>query len=163
MNMHLEFCKKIMSYNLNWSDLVLLICFCHLAGNNDDNYIGGYDLEFLDDSLDDVDGFDFTMNKLNLTDGSHNLIKGNYVEFANNGGFKDSEHWKLTDKAKKDLLAELKGKKNFKKNMVLFNKIQCKKMFYNQREAGDPLPVTGQVFLGGVRRVVPPSGSTRSC
>ncbi|MDR2434711.1 MAG: ATP-binding protein, partial [Treponema sp.] len=135
MNMHLEFCKKIMSCNLNWSDLVLLICFCHLAGNNDDNYIGDHDLEFLDDSLDDVDGFDFTINKLELTDSSHNLIKGNYVEFANDGGFKDSEHWKLTDEAKRDLLTELKGKKNFKKNMVLFNNIQYKKMFYNQREA----------------------------
>jgi hypothetical protein len=134
MNMHLEFCKKIMSYNLNKSDLILLICFCHLAGNNDDDCIGDHDLEFLDD-MDDADGFDFTMNKLDLTDGSHNLIKGHYVEFANEGGFKDPDHWKLTDKTKKDLLTELKGKKNFKKNMVLFNKIQCKKMFYNQREA----------------------------
>jgi hypothetical protein len=135
VNMHLEFCKKITSCNLNWSDFILLICFCHLAGNNDDNYIGDHDLEFLDDSTDDIERFDFSINKLELTDGSHNLIKGNYVEFASNGGFKDSEHWKLTDKANKDLLTELKGKKNFKKNMVLFNTIQRKKMFYNHREA----------------------------
>jgi SpoVK/Ycf46/Vps4 family AAA+-type ATPase len=106
-----------------------------LAGNNDDNYIGDHELEFLDDNTDDVERFDLTMNKLELKDGSHNLIKGNYVEFANNGGFKDSEHWKLTDKAKKELLTELKGKKNFKKNMVLFNTIQRKKMFYNQRDS----------------------------
>jgi hypothetical protein len=136
-NMHLEFCKKITGYKLDWSDMVLLICFCHLAGNNDDNYIGDHNFEFLDDGLDNADGFDFTMNKMNLTDGSHNLIKGNYVEFANDGGFKDSAHWKLTDKAKKELLTELKGKNNFKKNMVLFKTIQCKKMFYNQREAAE--------------------------
>jgi hypothetical protein len=31
------------------------------------------------------------------------------------------------------------------------------------RPMQDSLPVTGQVFPGGVRRVVPPGGSTRSC
>jgi hypothetical protein len=137
MNMHLGFCKKIISYNLNWSDLVLLVCFCHLAGNNDDNCIGEYDLEFLDDDLDDIDGFDFTTNKLYLTEGSHNLIERNYVEFADNGGFIDPEHWKLTDNAKNELLAELTGKKDFKKNMILFNKIKCKKMVYNPREGAE--------------------------
>jgi SpoVK/Ycf46/Vps4 family AAA+-type ATPase len=115
--------------------MVLFSCFCHLAGNNNDDCIGERDFEFLDDSMDDIDGFDSSMNIINLRDGSHNLIERNYVEFANNGGFKDLEHWKLTDKVKKDLLTELKGKKNFKENMILFNKIQCKKMFYNQREA----------------------------
>jgi hypothetical protein len=137
MNMHLEFCKKIMSCDLSWSDLVLLVCFCHLAGNNDDNHIGERDLEFLDDGLDDIDGFDFLMNKLDLTDGSHNLIERNYVEFVNDGGFIDSEHWKLTDTAKNELLAELTGKKDFKKNMILFNKIKCKKMVYNPKEGAE--------------------------
>jgi hypothetical protein len=135
LNMHLEFCKKIISYKLDWSDFVLLICFCLLAENN--NHIGADDLEFLDDGPDDLDGFDFSINKIELELGSHLLMERNYVEFANSGGFIDSEHWKLSDRAKNELLAELKTKDKFRKNMILSNKIQNKKMFYNTREMAE--------------------------
>jgi hypothetical protein len=46
-NMHLEFCKKILSYNLGESSLTLLLCFCLLFEANDDDNIGMHDLEFL--------------------------------------------------------------------------------------------------------------------
>jgi len=48
-NMHLVFCRKIMSYNLYEDDLILLVCFCHFSGNNDDDNIGMYDIKFLFD------------------------------------------------------------------------------------------------------------------
>jgi hypothetical protein len=48
-NMHLYFCKKIMSYGFCTGDLVMLLCFCVLFANNNDDNVGGHDLEFLFD------------------------------------------------------------------------------------------------------------------
>jgi hypothetical protein len=130
MNMHLHFCKKIISYDLFAEDLVLLIAFCHLFGNNDDDNIGFHDLELLYD-----DKIDAKLEKKCLSNGDHTLIEHKLVEFTNNNGFVNSESWKLSDMAKKELLSELKvEKKNYHKNLILHNSIQCKEMFYNEKE-----------------------------
>ena len=131
LNMHLEFCKKIMSYNLNESDLLLLICFCHLAGNNNDDNIGSHDIEFLYENRGE-----FVLTKRGLCEGYHTLISDKFMEYNNDNGFLDSESWKLSDTAKKELLSELnlKGKHNYQKNLIMFNAINQKRMFYNSRE-----------------------------
>ncbi|MDR2509147.1 MAG: ATP-binding protein [Spirochaetaceae bacterium] len=134
MNMHLEFCKKIMSYNLFEYDLVLLICFCHLYGNNDDDNIGIRDFAFLyEDRCAAIDV------KREFAGGSHILIKAKYIEYTNNNGFVNNESYKLSGMAKKELLTELNGggKQNYQKNLILSGSIQSKKMFYNQKEAGE--------------------------
>jgi hypothetical protein len=130
MNMHLLFCKKIMSYNLDEDNLILLILFCHLSGNNDDDNIGLHDLHFLYD-----DKSNASRVRKSLSDGSHVLIKGKFVEFTNNNGFVNSESWKLSDMAKKELLSELNAAgKNYQKNIILHSSIQSKKLFYNEKE-----------------------------
>ena len=133
-NMHLEFCKKIMSYKFRNGTLVLLLCFCHLFGNNNDDNIGAHDIEFLYDRK-----FLFSEVKQGLSDGSHSLMEGKFVVHTNDDGFVNSDSWKLSDKAKKELLAEMniKGKRNYQKNLILFNSIKPKKMFYNERETGE--------------------------
>jgi hypothetical protein len=97
MNMHLLFCKKIMSYNLYEDYLVLLILFCHLSGNNNDDNIGFHDLQFLFDNKSEASSV-----KKDLSDGSHTLVASKFVEFANNNGFVNNESWKLSDMAKKE-------------------------------------------------------------
>jgi SpoVK/Ycf46/Vps4 family AAA+-type ATPase len=72
--------------------------------------------------------------EFDLKHGTHTLIEKEYVQFADGDGFIDSEHWKLSDKAKKELLAEYKNKEQYKKRLILFNTIQAKKMFFNTRE-----------------------------
>jgi len=131
LNMHLEFCKKIMSYNFNSEDLTLLICFCHLCGNNNDDNIHAYDFSFLYD-----DKSSFTDIKISLSKGNHILMETKFIEYTNDNGFFDSECWKLSDKAKKDLLAEInvKGSQDYRKSLTLFDAIKPKKMFYNARE-----------------------------
>jgi hypothetical protein len=131
LNMHLEFCKKIMSYNFDSEDLTLLICFCHLAGNNNDDNIHTYDFSFLYD-----DKSTFTDIKISLSKGNHVLMETKFIEYTNDNGFFDSDSWKLSDKAKKDLLAEInvKGSQDYKKSLTLFDTIKPKKMFYNERE-----------------------------
>ena len=130
-NMQLEFCKKIMSYNFHEDDLVLLACFCHLFGNNNDDHIGNHDFGSIYDNK-------FLLKEItsDLSAGTHNLIENKFIEFNNDDGFVNNESWKLTDIAKKELLSEInvKKSKNYKKNLVLFDTIKAKKMFYNSRE-----------------------------
>jgi len=129
LNMHLLFCKKIMSYNLYESNLILLICFCHLFANNDDDNIGTHDIKFLYDEK-----FIFSDVKTSLIHGRHTLIESKFITYTNNDGFVNSDSWKLSDIAKKELLSELIEKRNYQKNLILFDKIKPKKMFYNAKE-----------------------------
>ena len=128
-NKHLEFCKKIMRYNFRNGNLVLLLCFCHLFGNNNDDNIGPNDLEFLYDQK-----FIFSDIKQLLSEGFHPLMEAKLIEHNNTNGFIESDSWKLSDHAKKELMAEFKENKNYRKNMILFDTIKEKKMFYNNRE-----------------------------
>jgi SpoVK/Ycf46/Vps4 family AAA+-type ATPase len=72
--------------------------------------------------------------EFDLKHGTHTLIEKEYVQFTDDDGFVDSGHWKLSDKAKKELLSEYKNKEQFKKNMLSFNKIKDKQMFFNAKE-----------------------------
>lgn len=133
-NMHLLFCKKIMSYNLHDDDLVLLGCFCHLAANNNDDNIGAHDFEFIFD-----DKWRQKSVKRGFSDGNHPLVCCKYIEYNNSGGFVNKESYRLSDMAKKELLSELPayGRHNYQKNLILFDSINVKKMFYNEKESGD--------------------------
>jgi len=128
-NMHLLFCKKILSYNFSQSNLVFLLCFCHLFGNNNDDNIGGHDFKFLFEN-----NTVYRMVKKELSDGSHALINSKFIDYNDNDGFVNSESWKLSDKAKKELLSEITVVKNFKKGLTSYEKIIAKKLFYNERE-----------------------------
>jgi len=134
LNMHLEFCKKIMSYNLYEDDLVLLLCFCHLAGNNNDNNIGIHDFAYLYEDKRIANSL-----KRSFRMGDHALISGKFIVQTNDDGFVNSESWKLSDMAKKELLSELdvKGSQSYKKNLIMFDSIKPKKMFFNPRESGE--------------------------
>ena len=132
LNMHLVFCQKIMSYKFAEDDLILLLCFCHLFGSNNDDNIGSHDIHFLFDEV-----FIFSGVKQQLSDGSHVLMEAKLVEHNNRNGFVDSDSWKLSDTAKKELMAEFKVNRNYKKDLILFDTIKSKKMFYNPRETGE--------------------------
>ena len=131
LNMHLEFCRVIKGYKLDNDDLVLLLCFCHLYYNNNDDNIGIYDLNFLHENKVKIKEI-----KKSLSIGSHYLIEKKLVEYNNDNGLIDNESWKLSDRAKKELLSDmcLNIKLNYKKNLILFDDIKPKKMFYNSRE-----------------------------
>jgi len=128
LNKHLLFCQKIISYKLDEDDLILLLCFCHLFVNNHDDYIISGDLEFLygDETV------DYGIEE--LSPGDHPLMEAKFVEYTNSNGFVNSDSWKLSDMAKKELLAEFKQNRNYGKNLILFDTIKAKKMFYNPRE-----------------------------
>jgi hypothetical protein len=131
-NMHLSFSKKIRNCNLGKESLLLLLCFCHLFVDNEHD-------EILFRDIDDYfeEGRIFNRIKMELSSGGHPLMKINYVENANADGFGNRQAFKLTDKAKKELLAELDIKalnKNNKKGLMLSSAITEKMMFYNKKE-----------------------------
>jgi len=128
-NKHLNFCKKIMSYCLDENDLILLLRFCDLYGAFDMDIIQKHNLEFMFDKE-----LDFSGIMQLLFDGSHPLMKAKLIEHTNeDNSFVCSDVWKLSDTAKKELMTELKEKK-YKKNLILYNSIKPKKMYYNERE-----------------------------
>ncbi|MCL2093731.1 MAG: ATP-binding protein [Treponema sp.] len=150
MNMHLGFCKKIMSFNLDDDNLILLLCFCHLAGNNSDDNIGFYDIEFLYE-----DKGHGLSHRTALTKGNHIFIEKNLVEHNQDDGFRNNESWKLTDHAKKELLFELDLAVNqkFLKNMILHDTIKTKRLYYNGREKKEISTLTNLLIEPNFREI----------
>lgn len=138
MNMHLLFCKKFMGLNFDRYDATLLLCFCHLFVNNNDDFIREGDLDFLYE-----DRRIFRRTKTDLADGSHELMEAKLVDYANSDGFVDTEHWKLSDIAKKELLSELNlEKSSYKNRLILHGSIKAKTMFYNTEETAQVQKLT---------------------
>ncbi|MDR3201042.1 MAG: ATP-binding protein [Spirochaetales bacterium] len=131
-NMQLLFCQKLMSYNFDQEDVLLLLCFCHLCVNNHDDNIGWHDFGFLYDKKSEAR---YVLRE--LKEGDHTLMETEFIENANADGFLNKEAFKLTDKAKKDLLGELEISSlrvNSKKGLILWDAITPKKLFYNEKE-----------------------------
>jgi hypothetical protein len=131
-NKQLAFVRKTLSYALPDDDFVLLLFFCHLFVDNNDDNIGAGDLEDLYDN-----DTELRMQMNSLTNDSNILIKYNFIEHSNDGGFADKNAFRLTDWAKCELLSELnlnlKGE-DPKKDLLLHEKLVEKKLIY---EKGD--------------------------
>jgi hypothetical protein len=131
--MQLLFCQKIKSYNLNPENKIFFLLFCHLSVNNHDDNIGYHDFSFLYDRK--------SKSRIvahELREGDHILIQHNLIENTCDDGFVDSESYKLTDHAKKELLAELDIKDikvKRKKGLILWDSLENKKMFYHEKES----------------------------
>lgn len=131
-NMQLLFAQKLKSYHLDEEDTVLLLCFCHLFVNNDDDNI----------RFDDVDIYDHRSVsrrvKRSLEEGDHTLLNRQFIENTNQDGFGDRESFKLTDKIKQELLGELHIKQRHgasRKGLLLAQDIPRKTLIYNEKEA----------------------------
>jgi SpoVK/Ycf46/Vps4 family AAA+-type ATPase len=132
-NMHLEFCKKLAASNLTREDAILLVYFCLLYVRDNDDNITFYDLE---DIFSNHGPGAFRDIKQELECGDCLLFEMGLIEYTYSEGFVDRDSFKLTDKAKKELLAELNlNRKANKKDLVPADGIHEKKMFYNEKEA----------------------------
>jgi hypothetical protein len=131
-NMHLLFCQKIMSYNLDGDNTILLLCFCHLYINNNDDNIGIHDFNFLYDKKSKE-----RQIARRFSEGDHVLFNYKFIENTNSDGFVTREAFRLTDNAKSELFSELnllEHQIKRKKGMILYDSISIKKMYYNEKE-----------------------------
>lgn len=131
-NEGLAFVRQIGTYELSEWDWMLLVFFCHLFVRDKDDCIRGHDFDDLYDSKSI-----FRMQERELVQGDSDLIRAKLVEYANEDGFADRTTFKLTDRAKTELLAEVSStpKANPTKDLLSYTKLAAKELFYNEAEA----------------------------
>ena len=84
-NTHLAFSRKLREYDLNEEDQTLLVLFCHLFANNDDDEIRFHDIEFLFPKK------QWNRIKCMLNAKCHTLQYLQLIEYGNDNGLADRE------------------------------------------------------------------------
>ena len=84
-------------------DLLLLVFFCHKLVNNDDDDIRFGQMQHVYDKP-----ADFNRAKVELRSGNHILMECKFIEYLCEDGIASTSRFRLTDAAKRNLLAELK-------------------------------------------------------
>jgi hypothetical protein len=129
-NEELSFVKKLKRYGLSIDERMIVVRFCHFYVNKD---LDEMDMETLSLMFDHQSVF--TSHKRKLISGEHNLIARGIIENTNSDSFSDRESFKLTGKAKHELLSDLQIKKVCKsKDIIKASGIKEKKLFYNSIE-----------------------------
>jgi hypothetical protein len=133
-NGHLVFVQKLKQYAFPSDVEMILLCFCDCLVNNGDENIGEDDFDDIFDDeiilLDDISSL--------FRSQTHPLMKLGFVENCNSDGFIDPDHFKLTDRAKEEFLAEINLKEKPLKygvDYIMGSGIQGKKLFYNEKTA----------------------------
>ena len=127
-NVDLAFSRKLREYALNEEDQTLLILFCHLFANNDDDEIRFHDIEFLFPKR------QWVRIKCMLNAKCHTLQYLQLIEYGNDNGLADRETFRLTRQAKRELLSELNlsSMSQACKGMIKAKDIVAKQLFYEK-------------------------------
>ncbi len=138
-NCHLEFVKQLRRYGLIGNDDIkpvglLFVCMANIFVNEDDDDIRPHQFE-------DIFRTKSTARHLKseLSHGDSELQKEGLIEFACENGFADRNAYRLTAKAKREVLAELNitlTKAANAKELIRHGDISEKRLFYNERESG---------------------------
>lgn len=125
-NVDLAFSRKLREYALNEEDQTLLILFCHLFANNNDDEIRFHDIEFLFPKR------QWNRIKCMLNAKCHTLQYLQLIEYGNDNGLADRETFCLTRQAKRELLGELNcsSMSQVCKGMIKAKDIVAKQLFY---------------------------------
>ena len=138
-NKNLEYVKRIKSLHLENDEEMLLVLFTHLFVNNHDNNIRYYDLDYLYDSK-----AHWSHVKWDLNSGFHPILKKKLVEYNNNNGIVDRESFRISRKAKKELLCEISIPDDNQgyKEMIKHKEIIEKKLFYSDNNQNQIMELT---------------------
>ena len=126
-NPQVGFVKHLKEYYLDDDDEMMVAFFAHRLVNRDDDDIRFCDIEDLYDSR-----ADFTNAKGKLRSGEHKLQTKKLIEHKCVDGLADVTKYKLTDAAKRELLAEMKINATEEKlaNMLDASKLTEKQLFF---------------------------------
>ena len=127
-NVDLAFSRKLREYALNEEDQTLLILFCHLFANNNDDEIRFHDIEFLFPKR------QWNKIKCMLNAKCHTLQYLQLIEYGNDNGLADRETFRLTREAKRELLSELNlsSMSQACKGMIKAKDIVAKQLYYEK-------------------------------
>ena len=126
-NPKIGFVRHIMDLDLDDEDMLLLVLFCHLLVNDNDDDIRFSQIEDVYDS-----SADFNKAKVRLRSGEHKLMRKKMIEHLCEDGIVDTTKYHLTANAKRDLLEEMKitpVEENLANTLKPSN-LTPKKMFY---------------------------------
>lgn len=128
-NTQLLLCQRLKGLNLEDTDLVLYLAMCMLYMNNHDERIGRCDLD---------DFFlrrEYRRHMNALEQGSHVLMEKKLVEYSNNDGQVETDHWRITNYSKEEILADLHlaVKNESRANVTRHEDITPKTLYYNAR------------------------------
>ena len=130
-NRHLHYVNSIDKLNLSEDEEMLMVLFCHLCVNNNDDNIGYHDLDFLYDSK-----RMWNRTKSRLSRGSHMLFYRNVIEYNNDNGMADRESYRVTQDFKEEYLSEVKMNTRIQESrfceLIECDKVAKKKLYYGQ-------------------------------
>ena len=126
-NPQVSFVKHLKAYYLSDEDEMMVAYFAHRLVNRDDDDIRFRDIEDLYDNK-----ADFTNAKGKLRSGEHKLQEKKLIEHKSVDGLADVTKYKLTEAAKRDLLAEMKINEAEEKlaDMMDASKLTEKQLFF---------------------------------
>ncbi len=126
-NPQVGFVKHLKEYYLDDEDEMMVAFFAHRLVNRDDDDIRFSDIEDLYDSR-----ADFTNAKGKLRSGEHKLQKKKLIEHKCVDGLADVTKYKMTETAKRELLAEMKINEAEEKlaDMLDSSKLTEKQLFF---------------------------------
>lgn len=126
-NPDIDFVRKIKELDLRREDMMLLVKLCSLLINNEDDdiYLGQMEDVFEEKS-------EFNRAKAELKSAKHNLMRAKLIEHHCVDGIADTKRYKLTDNAKRNLLAEFNLQPVEEKiaNVLRPQELIAKEMFY---------------------------------
>ena len=126
-NPQVGFVKHLKAYYLSDEDEMMVAYFAHRLVNRDDDDIRFRDIEDLYDNK-----ADFTNAKGKLRSGEHKLQNKKLIEHKSVDGLADVTRYKMTETAKRELLAEMKINATEEKlaNMLDSSKLTQKQLFF---------------------------------
>ena len=138
-NPNINFVRQIHEIGLEDDEFLLLMLFCHLCVNKDDNDIRFGQMENVCSNP-----AMFARLKAHLRDDSHWLIRKGYIEHLCEDGIASPTRYKLTEHTKRTLLAELNIKSTDEDiaDLLKASDLTPKKMFYveeNQKQVSELL------------------------
>lgn len=131
VNPQLEISKIIKKSYYTYFDNILLLYFCNLFVNDDDDNVGFHDFEPIFDKQ------ALLSIKQSFRVECNNLIKDKWIENCKSDGFLDANYYKLTDKAKSELLGEDMLKKSahrLNNKFIVHSGIKSKDLFFDVDE-----------------------------
>ncbi|MBR5083971.1 MAG: ATP-binding protein [Prevotella sp.] len=128
-NPQVGFAQQMKALHLNAEDQLLLTLFCHLLINREDDDIRFSQIEDVFDKRND-----FNNAKGELRSGEHYLMRCHLIEHRCEDGIADNTKYKMTEDAKRQLLAELKITTTTEKiaDVVEQEKLTEKKLFFSK-------------------------------
>ena len=128
-NPQVAFGRKVKQLQLRKDSELLLVLFCHYLINKDDEDIRFGQIENAFEN-----GGAFTKSRGELRTGQHQLQVRNLIEYCCENGIANNTRFKLTEEAKRDLLAELKitATEEHLADVIEPDKLTPKTMFYTE-------------------------------